>query len=1016
MLHAASRLSARLSSLRIPMLALLSLSLAACSGGGGGDSSVGTPTSQYHVVVGVNGLAGSGLVLQLNGGGDLAIAADGSFAFLTQVADGAAYNVTVKTPPASPAQNCSISGASGVIAGGDVNDVFISCSTSSYTIGGSLSGLSSGAQLVVQNNGGDDVTLSATGAFGFGTPLIDMSPYSVTVKSFPSGQYCGVTNGSGTLAGADVSNVAIACETGYTVGGTVTGLSGSGLVLQNNGGDKVTVSGTTFTFPAPMQNGASYAVTVATQPSGPGQQCTVSSGTGLISSSDVTSVAVNCVAKSKYKPGYFNSTHLGSDRTFAVALGDIDKDGDADMVAGHINTAIWSNDGSGKENFFGFAPSASLTNTEAVYGLALADLDGDNDLDLILGASGANQVWINQGGSQGGVVGSYANSGQALGSASTVSVTVGDVDNDGDLDLVEGNNWSQHAIWLNDGSGNFGAAPSQQFGETQVYSYEVKLADIDKDGDLDILEARSDNNIGLVLWINQGGKQGGTVGAFSTTGVVVSTTGARALDVGDVDGDGDLDVAVGSWGPNTVWLNDGNGNLTNSGQSLGDSDTSSLKLADFDGDGDLDMVTGNDWSQPDQIWLNSNGVFTSTGQQLNSGEITHEVAVADLDGDGDLDIMEGFYYGAEMWLNDGTGHFLDPLQHLGSAWTRDIQLVDLNLDGHLDLVEAAANGSNAVWLNDGTGALGATPAQTFGWDETTGSAVGDLNGDGYPDMVEANYLSSSQVRFNMGDGTFSSSTYFGPSAYSQTVALADLDGDGDRDIVLGSAGGGTTLWLNDGSGNFTDSGINLAASWTYDIAIGDTDGDGDLDMVFGESATPDGLWVNQGGAQGGTKGSFVKAPQILGGTYITQAVAMADLDNDGDLDLVFGYSDGFYSTPGDAIWINQGGTQGGTQGVFVDSGMTLDGKNTNALAVADIDDDGDADIIKGNSSAPKSIWLNQGGDQSGVLGTFVATPQTLSGNSWTYALAVGDLDKDGDLDLVEGVSQHPNLVYLNMTY
>lgn len=1007
-------------SLWLVPVAAVSLLLSACGGSSGGDTAPPPSGPTYSVSLTVSGLAGSGLVLQNNLGNDLTVAANGTATFTKALADGSNYSITVKTQPGNPSQSCSVTNGSGTISGSNITDVAVACTTNLYTIGGTLSGLAAGTSVVLLNNGSGDLNVNSNGSFTFTTPLSDLSAYAVTVKNHPTGQLCTASNGSGTLAGANVTNVAISCQTGYTVGGTVSGLSGSGLVLQNGGGDDLTINANgLFTFTTPLANAASYNVTVRTQPSGPRQLCSVSSGSGVVSSADITQVAVSCTAQPKYAPGIFHSTQLGEERAFGLALGDIDQDGDMDLISAHGSlswpaaNAIWKNDGSGSGNFFGYTPATTFGATEYSNALALADLDGDGDEDLVVGNDGANTVWFNQGGSQGGVKGAYVNSGQTLGAENTVSVVAGDLDNDGDLDLVEGNNWDLHAIWLNDGSGDFGSAASQQMGGTQSYSYQIVLADIDADGDLDIIEASGD---GLMLWHNQGGKQGGTLGSFATTAVVLDSNGARAVAAGDVDGDGDRDIVVGHWGANKVWLNNGTGSFSNSGQALGSSDTSSIELADFDGDGDLDIVDGNDWGQPHQIWFNNNGVFTSSEQWLNTGVLTHDMAVADLDDDGDLDIAEAHYNGTNLWINQGDGHFADPQQHLGDrSWTREIELVDLDLDGDLDLIDVAAEGANSVWLNDGSGNLGTTAAQSFGYDETTGSAVGDLNGDGYPDLVEANYLSQNRLRLNNGDGTFTLYNSFGPSSYSQSVSIGDLDGDGDRDVIIGSAGGGNTLWLNDGAGNLT-AGATLDASWTYAIELGDVDGDGDLDMIFAESATDDGLWINQGGAQGGTPGSFVQSAQVLGSTYITDDIEMADLDNDGDLDLVFGYHDGFYTTPGDAIYINQGGNQGGTEGVFVNSGIVLDGANTNSIEVGDLDDDGDLDIVKGNASSANTLWLNQGGAQGGTLGTFQTSPQTISGGSSTEGLALGDLDNDGDLDIVEGVTQSPNLVYPNMTY
>jgi 6-phosphogluconolactonase (cycloisomerase 2 family) len=165
-----------------------------------------------------------------------------------------------------------------------------------YTIGGTVTGLT-GTGLVLQDNGGDDFSVTANGAFTFATKVNSGGAYAVTVMTQPSGQTCTVTNGSG-MASANVTNVAVACvsaSSGVTIGGTVTGLTGTGLVLQDNGADNLPIAQNgTFTFATPVASGKAYAVTVLTQPTG--QTCTVTNGTGTAGSSNVTNVAVNCAS------------------------------------------------------------------------------------------------------------------------------------------------------------------------------------------------------------------------------------------------------------------------------------------------------------------------------------------------------------------------------------------------------------------------------------------------------------------------------------------------------------------------------------------------------------------------------------------------------------------------------------------------------------------------------------------------------------------------------------------------
>jgi len=162
--------------------------------------------------------------------------------------------------------------------------------TASYKIGGTVTGLI--GTLVLQNNGADDLSVTASGTFSFAKAIANGSSYSVTVKTQPAAQACTVTNGSGKVSSANVTNVAVSCASTYTVGGTVTGLIGT-LVLQNNGADDLsaTASGP-FTFATVLTNGSSYSVTVKTQPAS--QTCTVTNGSGKVSSANVTDVSIGC--------------------------------------------------------------------------------------------------------------------------------------------------------------------------------------------------------------------------------------------------------------------------------------------------------------------------------------------------------------------------------------------------------------------------------------------------------------------------------------------------------------------------------------------------------------------------------------------------------------------------------------------------------------------------------------------------------------------------------------------------
>ncbi len=259
------------------------------------DVAVQCVTNSFSVGGTVSGLQGSGLVLQNNLGDDLPIAADGAFTFATFMADGSTYSVTVMDQPTAPRQTCSVRQGAGVLAGSDAGNVNITCVVN-YTVGGSVLGLV-GSGLVLRNNASDDLAIAGDGSFTFALDLADGSPYSVSVVTQPASpqQTCRVTGGDGVLAGADVTTVIVNCALHYRVGGTVNGLIGDGLLLQNNGGDDLSIqSDGQFQFPTALEDGSDYTVTVLGQPSLPAQSCTVESGQGTLNGADVVDVAVLC--------------------------------------------------------------------------------------------------------------------------------------------------------------------------------------------------------------------------------------------------------------------------------------------------------------------------------------------------------------------------------------------------------------------------------------------------------------------------------------------------------------------------------------------------------------------------------------------------------------------------------------------------------------------------------------------------------------------------------------------------
>lgn len=262
------------------------------AGADGGDASV----KRYTVGGSVSGLLGRSLILQVNGGDDLTVNTNGTFAFTTPIASGSTFEVTVSASPTMPSQECAVTNGSGTMGSANVTNVAITCSTRAFTVGGTVSGIA-GMGLVLQN-GAESITLSANGPFTFTTPVASGAMFAVAATAqptFPS-QLCTVTGGTGTVGAANVTSVVVNCSVNtYTLSGTISGLEGS-VVLQHNMGQEVTVtSNGTFSFPMPLASGSTYTVTVRSQPSAPAQTCNVLGGSGTVLNSNVSGVFVVCV-------------------------------------------------------------------------------------------------------------------------------------------------------------------------------------------------------------------------------------------------------------------------------------------------------------------------------------------------------------------------------------------------------------------------------------------------------------------------------------------------------------------------------------------------------------------------------------------------------------------------------------------------------------------------------------------------------------------------------------------------
>ena len=259
-------------------------------------SSVGVSCTDQPFSLGgsISGLTTSGLELA-NGADLLTVAANATtFKMPTAVPYDSAYAVTVHAQPTG--LTCAVTHGSGTMPAAAVTTVVVVCADQTYPLSGSISGLT--ASGLVLANGTDTLPVSS-GATGFMMPTAVPygSAYAVTVQQQPTGLTCTPGNATGNMPAGPVTNVTITCAVNtYTIGGSISGLTTSGLVLAN-GTDTTPALGataTSFSMPTGVTSGSTYNVTVQTQPAG--QLCTVTNGSGTVGTSDVTTVAVTCVS------------------------------------------------------------------------------------------------------------------------------------------------------------------------------------------------------------------------------------------------------------------------------------------------------------------------------------------------------------------------------------------------------------------------------------------------------------------------------------------------------------------------------------------------------------------------------------------------------------------------------------------------------------------------------------------------------------------------------------------------
>jgi hypothetical protein len=324
---------------------------------------------------------------------------------------------------------------------------------------------------------------------------------------------------------------------------------------------------------------------------------------------------------------------------------------------------------------------------------------------------------------------------QVLGSSSIRSVAAGDVNGDGEADLVIGTAAGQPVqIFFND-------APRESCDcQRDFQSAPISIPDNGSNEGVALGHFNADNFLDLV--IANGGGQADVVYANDGAGnftlmATLAVSNANDVAVGDFNNDGNMDIAVAASSPNPVYFGNGNGGFS-APTLLGDADSIAVAVGRFDSNGRDDLAFANVGS-PSAVWVNSGGTaFTLQDTLVNMGDAA-AVAAADLDLDGDDDLVFGRVSGSvgdipsnPVLINPGTGDFGNPTSLLGLSPTNDVLIGDVSEDGLPDLVFINSSGVHQVWIGSGGGNFTLHPEQII----EVGAFSGVLTDLGFADNAD----------------------------------------------------------------------------------------------------------------------------------------------------------------------------------------------------------------------------------------------------------------------------------------
>jgi hypothetical protein len=509
--------------------------------------------------------------------------------------------------------------------------------------------------------------------------------------------------------------------------------------------------------------------------------------------------------------------------TCAMAVADFNGDGNLDLAtadSGEVTVFL----GDGKGGFTGGLPIYSMRFATAI---ATADLNGDGKPDLVVAHDRALMVLLGNGN------GSFAATKYGNG-YSAYGLVLADFNGDGlpDVAVADGQS-TKITVRLNQGGGVLGAPTAYETGCTNCNLQSIASGDFNRDGNIDLATPLS------ILY-------GNGEGTFQAPKGFTAGEGSDRVAAGDINGDGYSDLVVGNGDTTDISVLLGNAKLVEQPPEIpAGGGPRAFVIADFNGDGIQDIAVADTGSNRVSILLGrSDGTFRQ-GKHYSSDEPGALVA-ADFNGDGKIDLAVTGESGTTIFLGNGDGTLTAGAQYslfgdcTNNQWPAHSCFVtaDFNNDGIPDLAGALWIGDEvSILLGNGDGTFRTGPTIALG-DTPTGLASGDFNHDGNIDLALTSYTGTIQVLPGNGDGTFGTPTviqleYGGLGG----LAVGDLNGDGNPDIVV--AGGGGSSFVSLGVYVFTGNGdltFNPPVTFVTDempnwVLLADLNGDGRLDIV-----------------------------------------------------------------------------------------------------------------------------------------------------------------------------------------